>query len=59
MMNSSAKFFKYVFYVLLLIIMFFLFNNFFESFYKVTSVKLDIEGSSMGDRPMYRSFLCI
>ncbi len=52
MMNSSAKFFKYVFYVLLLIIMFFLFNNFFESFYKVTSVKLDIEGSNMGDRPI-------
>ena len=52
MKNSSIKIVKYIFYALLLIIMFFLFNNFFESFYKVTIVKLDIDGNNMGERPI-------
>lgn len=43
---------RYCFYGVIFILLFFLFNNFFESFYKVTSVKIDIEGSEMGERPV-------
>lgn len=37
---------------MLFIIMLFLFNNFFESFHKITSVRIDLEGYDMGARPI-------
>ena len=49
---NIMKYIRYGLYAIMFIILIFLFNNFFESFYKVTSVKLGISGDGMGERPI-------
>lgn len=43
---------RYVFYIFLALLLFFLFTNFFQSFYKVCRVELNVEGEGMGIRPI-------
>ena len=43
---------RYVFYIVLAVVLFFLFTNFFQSFYRVCSVDLHVEGTGMGIRPL-------